>query len=84
MSSSYSSKFSRQRSESEISQDSAIELQQKLVRHLKVDDLTKLTLIQKREESGERCSEKQQDTVRFSDLYELEKVLGAGGFGIVC
>lgn len=60
----------------EISQ----KLKDKLISYLKVEDLNQILLERKKS-----CLKKDEpETTLFSQLYELKKILGAGGFGVVC
>lgn len=54
----------------------------KILTHLKVEDINDIELSPNL--SGPQDSLLANAPVRFTDVYELHDVLGAGGFGIVC
>lgn len=60
----------------------------KLIAYLKVEDLTQLVLVRRKpttdEEESSPSKKSEAPTVNFSQLYDLKRILGAGGFGVVC
>jgi hypothetical protein len=56
-------------------------LQDKVLSYLKVEDINDLVLIRTQfaQELNDNSSK-----VKFSDIYDLKRIIGAGGFGVVC
>ena len=60
------------------------QFQEKILQFLGVSDLNDLVLYQPEQTPTEKRPNLLQTTVKFSSLYILHKILGAGGFGVVC
>lgn len=60
------------------------QFQSKILQYLGVSDLNDLVLYRQEQAPTERRPNPPQTTVKFSSLYVLHKILGAGGFGVVC
>lgn len=59
----------------------------KLQAYLKVEDLSQLVLLRRKTAPGSEESLKDKElesSVNLTQLYEIKKILGAGGFGVVC
>ena len=61
----------------------------KILSYLKTDDITQLVLIRNalvipEETTNSKIKQYESPTVNFTDLYDFKKVLGTGGFGVVC
>lgn len=60
------------------------QLQAKILNYLGCEDLNDLVLYRQEQAPTEKQPNPQQTNIKFSSLYILRKILGAGGFGVVC